>query len=72
MSIAAILAAIGSAVSLIPSAIEAGKSISGIVGNIQKITSKDPNAITQADLDALQAENDTLRKEIEELEGRDT
>jgi cell division protein FtsB len=58
-------------VGLIPTAVSAGVSIAGLIGKIQKLTSKDPNAITQADLGELQAENDALRKEIEQLEDRE-
>lgn len=65
MNFGAILAAIGAGVSLIPQAIQAGEAITGLVEKITKITSKDPNAITQADLDELQAENDRLAEEVE-------
>lgn len=68
MPVAAILAAINVAVGLIPTAVSVGASITDVVGKIQKITSKDENAITQADVDELQAENGRLREEIEQLE----
>lgn len=68
MPIAAILSAINMAMTYLPTAISAGKSVVDVIEKVKNITSKDPNAITQQDLDDLQAENDRLRAEVEELE----
>lgn len=70
MNFATILSAINKAVELIPTAVSLGGNVMDLVERVKKITSKDPDAITQQDLDDLQAENDALKAEIETLEKR--
>lgn len=66
----AILAALNIGLGLVPTAIEAGVSIVGLIQKMQKVTSSGPEGVSEKDLADLRAENDSIAAQLTALEDK--
>lgn len=71
MQVAAILAAVEEAMVVASALLDAGKSIAPIAKELFETLGKDPEDVTDADLDRLAAATDLAHSEVQEIIGDD-